>query len=146
VHTGGQAAGAARALGARAFTYGSDIAFAPGQLSPSSGEGRRLLAHELVHVVQQSGGAAGAETVHRDALDPANPHAWSFIGSPHRRTTWAADTYEGTLGQAPGASLELNQEIQQTGVPDTDDQKAEFRRRAETLVRLNALGYMYESS
>lgn len=44
---------AAVALGARAFTLGRDIAFAPGEWRPGSLEGRRLLAHELVHVVQQ---------------------------------------------------------------------------------------------
>ncbi len=52
VHTGNEAA----ALGAHAFTYGSDIYFAHGQYSPGSPHGQRLLAHELAHVVQQSSG------------------------------------------------------------------------------------------
>jgi hypothetical protein len=41
-------------IGARAFTYGRDIAFAPGEYSPETSAGRRLLAHELTHVVQQA--------------------------------------------------------------------------------------------
>ena len=53
VHTGGAAANAARAISARAYTLGSDIAFASGEFAPASTEGRRLLAHELVHVMQQ---------------------------------------------------------------------------------------------
>jgi hypothetical protein len=55
-HAGPGAADAARALNARAFTVGSDIAFASGQYRPDAPEGRRLLAHELAHVVQQGGG------------------------------------------------------------------------------------------
>lgn len=41
--------------GARAYTTGSDIHFGPGQYAPDSDAGRHLLAHELAHVVQQSG-------------------------------------------------------------------------------------------
>jgi len=55
IHTGGAADASARDIGARAYTLGSDIAFADGEYSPESGAGRRLLAHELVHVVQQGG-------------------------------------------------------------------------------------------
>jgi hypothetical protein len=57
IHTDSRAAEAAGALAARAFTIGSDVAFAPGEYRPHSHEGRRLLAHELAHVIQQSGGA-----------------------------------------------------------------------------------------
>ncbi len=54
IHTDARAAASARSLGARAYTVGSDVVFAEGRYSPQSGEGRRLLAHELTHVVQQS--------------------------------------------------------------------------------------------
>lgn len=57
VHTGAKAAAAARAIHARAYTLGQDIAFGAGQYVPQSPAGRRLLAHELVHVVQQDGRA-----------------------------------------------------------------------------------------
>jgi hypothetical protein len=57
VHTHPTASASARALGARAYTIGSDIAFAPGNYQPASGVGRELLAHELAHVAQQT--AAG---------------------------------------------------------------------------------------
>jgi hypothetical protein len=56
VHTDSRAAAAARSLGANAFTAGRDIVFAPNRYSPNSGTGKRLLAHELAHVVQQSQG------------------------------------------------------------------------------------------
>lgn len=53
IQTGARVAEAARALHARAFTIGSDIAFGEGEYQPESKDGRRLLAHELTHVVQQ---------------------------------------------------------------------------------------------
>jgi len=58
VHTGGSADALNRALGARAFTTGADVFFRSGEFSPSSPGGKRLLAHELAHVVQQGGSAA----------------------------------------------------------------------------------------
>ena len=59
VHADARAAASARAVHALAFTVGRDIVFAPGQYAPSSTEGRRLLAHELAHVVQQRGTTGG---------------------------------------------------------------------------------------
>ena len=56
VHTNALAGESARAVYARAYTVGGNIAFAEGQYSPSTAEGKRLLAHELTHVVQQGGG------------------------------------------------------------------------------------------
>ena len=56
VHTGGaQAAAAAQSINAQAFTLGHDIVIEPGRYNPDTNEGRRLLAHELVHVIQQNG-------------------------------------------------------------------------------------------
>lgn len=64
-HTGPEAAAAADAIGARAFTVGDDIFFAGGQFRPSSAQGQRLLAHELTHTVQQRPVAARAVRVQR---------------------------------------------------------------------------------
>jgi GH24 family phage-related lysozyme (muramidase) len=58
VHTESRAGDAARSVGARAFTVGENIVFAPGEFAPGSAGGRHLLAHELAHVVQQRGGVA----------------------------------------------------------------------------------------
>ncbi|WP_437295396.1 eCIS core domain-containing protein [Sorangium sp. So ce426] len=54
VHVGGDAASAARAVEARAYTTGRDIVFGAGEYAPATLEGQRLLAHELTHVVQQA--------------------------------------------------------------------------------------------
>lgn len=55
IHTGALAAKSAQTIQARAFTSGTDIIFNEGEYSPGTQEGRRLLAHELTHVVQQTG-------------------------------------------------------------------------------------------
>lgn len=55
IHNGPQADWAAASVQARAFTLGRDVVFAAGQHDPGSEGGKRLLAHELTHVVQQSG-------------------------------------------------------------------------------------------
>lgn len=47
----------AEQIGAQAFTYGEHIYFAPGKFNPSSMTGIRLIAHEIVHVLQQREGA-----------------------------------------------------------------------------------------
>jgi hypothetical protein len=56
VHTGPAAAESARQLGAESYTFGRQIVFAAGRYAPESNGGKRLLAHELTHVVQQGDG------------------------------------------------------------------------------------------
>lgn len=57
VHTGSASAEAAHAVGARAYTTGTDIHFAAGQYAPQDPFGLHLLAHEVAHTVQQQGAA-----------------------------------------------------------------------------------------
>ena len=54
IHTNSQAADSARSVNALAYTVGSNVVFNSGQYAPQSDQGRRLLAHELTHVVQQN--------------------------------------------------------------------------------------------
>lgn len=54
IHTNQQAAESAHEVRALAYTIGRDIVFGSGQFAPESVRGRRLIAHELVHVVQQN--------------------------------------------------------------------------------------------
>jgi hypothetical protein len=72
IHRDSGAAALARSVSARAFTVGSDIFFGPGEYEPTTRSGRELLAHELVHVVQQRGAPpSGPLTVSQpgDALE-----------------------------------------------------------------------------
>ena len=77
IHTGSASDRAAKMINARAFTLGTDIAFAEGEYRPSLSEGKRLLAHELTHPLQQP----------RPSLDPQ---------------TAAADKGEGRLNVTAG--------------------------------------------
>jgi hypothetical protein len=56
VHSGPQASRAAKAVRAQAFTLGRDIVFGQGRYAPETSSGRRLIAHELSHVLQQRNG------------------------------------------------------------------------------------------
>ncbi len=71
VHLGSAAEQSARDVNARAYTVGDRMAFAAGEFNPVTRAGRRLLAHELTHVVQQSG--AAANVVRRSDFDDEEP-------------------------------------------------------------------------
>jgi Domain of unknown function (DUF4157) len=77
VHDDGAAAASARTLNARAYTFGHNIVFGSGEFAPATSEGRRLLSHELTHVVQQGvaardvpGNALAQSTIRRDDKPP----------------------------------------------------------------------------
>lgn len=70
IHTGGDSAAAAHAVGARAYTIGQDIHFGAGQYDPSSAGGEHLLAHEVAHTVQQQGGTP----TRQNKLEVSSPH------------------------------------------------------------------------
>jgi uncharacterized protein DUF4157 len=85
IHADGGAAESARAINARAYTVGRDIAFGAGQYSPRTSEATRLLAHELTHVVHQAGGRDGAPGLQRKEegatkAAPSFPSSVTFRG------------------------------------------------------------------
>jgi hypothetical protein len=63
LHVDAQAAESARSVNALAYTVGRNVVFGAGQYDPHSMSGRRLLAHELSHVVQQGGGLATSPSI-----------------------------------------------------------------------------------
>jgi len=65
IHADSEAAAAARQLGAQAFTHGADLYFGTARYQPHSAGGRRLLAHELAHVVQQGEASSGRSAIQR---------------------------------------------------------------------------------
>ena len=84
IHTAPEAAALSHRLGARAFTVGSQIAFASGEYAPDTEPGRKLLAHELTHVVQSP------RAVHRkpDLIAPSgalSPSGLPFLGLPQAK-------------------------------------------------------------
>jgi hypothetical protein len=90
VHAGSKASRLARSINAKAFTVGNNIVFAPGKYGPESSSAKRLMAHELIHVVQQAGGSpqGGRQMVLRAPDDPpsapstttASPEVSSGLG------------------------------------------------------------------
>ncbi len=72
-------------IGAIAFTWGSQIHFAPGQYQPHTHQGQKLLAHELTHVVQQRQGrvrnplGAGVAVVQDRALEAEADRAGALL-------------------------------------------------------------------
>ncbi len=75
VHTDSAAESSSRSIQAHAFAAKNNIFFASGQFSPHTDTGRRLLAHELTHVVQQQSGSFSDQRVQRQsdnsATDPS---------------------------------------------------------------------------
>jgi hypothetical protein len=71
VHTGPDVDRAADALEARAFTVGTDVAIRRSEYRPGTRQGRRLLAHEVAHVIQQT--AAGTARIDRQ---PGKCRCW----------------------------------------------------------------------
>jgi len=71
VHSDHAANRSAEALNAQAYTLGNDVVFAAGKYAPGTRDGDRLLAHELSHVLQQTGGKPFDEKVRRASSIPA---------------------------------------------------------------------------
>jgi outer membrane protein OmpA-like peptidoglycan-associated protein len=90
LHTDGIAAHSASAVNALAYTVGNNIVFGRDRYRPDTAAGRRLLAHELVHTVQQRAEAAPSGGDLR--VDPATSAAEAEAGRLAATTpSWAAD-------------------------------------------------------
>ncbi len=84
VHTDSVAAKSAQSINALAYTTGNNIVFNSGQYAPDSDTGKRLMAHELTHVIQQGG---SVKPKIQKADKPAPPCALvSAVPSPERFT------------------------------------------------------------
>lgn len=100
VHTGGAASDSARAVGAHAYTVGSDVVFQ--RYDPSSTAGLTMLAHELTHVVQQRNGPV-------DGSDTGTGVRISDPGDRFERE--AASTAEAVMsGPAPQAPVQRQED------------------------------------
>jgi hypothetical protein len=105
IHTDGAAAASAHAIDARAFTVREHIFFRPGAFAPSSQGGRRLLAHELAHTLQQT---PDSPAIQRDseaaapAAGPAkDPLCASFdFGATQRLVSAQATAYQASKDTA----------------------------------------------
>jgi len=81
IHLDPQADEAARKMGTQAFTAGNHIYFADGYFTPGTPQGDRLLAHELLHVIQQDNGRTPAAAGKGPVSDPNEPLEQEAYGS-----------------------------------------------------------------
>jgi len=136
VHDGVEAANAAKAVGARAFTLGNHIVFGAGARTSGSAEGRATLAHELAHVVQHGGKPA---------------HKASTISSPADAGEREADAIAAKVRAAEPGLLPIRARISPSvlhrqsvhmasGRFVGDKEGAENNKREEVLGVLDKLG------
>jgi hypothetical protein len=90
VHASGRAAAAADAIDARAYTLGQDVVFGRDQYRPEDPSGRRLLAHELVHTLQQRG--TGVTRVIQRA-GPSEEGMSAPVAASSKSHSFKVDTY-----------------------------------------------------
>lgn len=95
IHSGPAAAAVSAQLQADAFTVGNDIFFNRGRYEPASREGLKLLAHELVHVVQQGAGTAAQRLVQRAKISYRALTWADFKATPPSGSSFAAETASG---------------------------------------------------
>ena len=162
VHTGAQADNLAKTIQAKAFTTGQDVFFRQGAYEPGSRGGQELIAHELTHVVQQSGGAVGRSpatsietplaTVVEKRLHPTVSQSTlqrvvhgSFIPASYAGATSHVDIsglWRAVLG-IPVPPLVLNSQILREnltlfgGVPDSNNSPVSTGNQAHHIVELN---------
>jgi GNAT superfamily N-acetyltransferase len=107
VHVGPEAS----SIGAVAFTWGTDIHFAPGQYSPHTPHGQFLLAHELTHVVQQRAGrvanpfGSGVAVVQDHALEAEADRMGRMAASSHPVKNGGSSAGAPPRGQHGGAVI-----------------------------------------
>ena len=93
IHADEQAVHLSANLAARAFTVGSDVYFSSGEYRPGTPEGRRLLAHELVHTLQQGKGRGTA--IQRKPCPTASCHGYlnTYCGAYAANAWWLPLAY-----------------------------------------------------
>jgi uncharacterized protein DUF4157 len=100
IHSDSRAAQAARSVNALAYTLGTNVVFGAGQYQPETNIGRRLLAHELTHVIQQS---ATAPRIQRESPEGGEspalvlPPEFTNLPLPRTFTFWINAFIPGNL-------------------------------------------------
>lgn len=125
VHTDSGAAESSEAINAKAYTIGQDLVFGAGAYSPASSEGKKLIAHELTHVVQQSGatGVSGElEISHPEdqserAAEDAAAQVMSASDGP---TSTAGNANSIHQSAAQGSTISTVSRQGDDDLPDTD--------------------------
>jgi hypothetical protein len=124
VHTGRASQDAAAAVRARAYTVGQDIHFGSGFYRPGSADGERLIAHELVHTVQQRGSRGGGLQPSLEVSAPGDHHEREADALASHITAGPARTARAGLAGGPTALpvTQIARTIQLTPLSDAEAQ------------------------
>jgi len=127
VHDNREAAAAADAIHATAYTVGSDIAFGAGSFNPATQKGRLLLAHELSHVAQQQGAQPAAQS---DSFSLSSP-----VDAAEREAAVAAESVLAGRRVALTAQPPAGQTLRDTGHYETKSITLDPAKIAEWKTR-----------
>ena len=134
VHTDSQADDSARSVNAHAYTVGSDVVFQRGGYDPSSDNGKRMLAHELTHVVQQrSGPVDGTPSAGGIKIsDPADRFEREAVANAEKAMSVPAPAAQ--LGASPPAvqRAEAPAEAEEENAEAEEAAQGSFVQRQET--------------
>jgi hypothetical protein len=131
VHTGAKAAESAKAVNAHAYTVANNVVFASGRYAPEANAGRELIAHELVHTIQQQGAVVSP------TLEISDPHESS--------ETEAERAAQSSIksGQAPRpqpSSIKLSRQTQHSDKQEEEKKKKEREEEIRRLTITNQRG------
>src|SRR5262245_10460614 len=140
IHDDSAAAASARSIHARAYTYGNQVVFGAGQFAPDQAAGRRLLAHELTHVLQQQSGRARISRAPGGTLPRFMRQAATDAGTTDAATAGAgvpdagaAPTDAGVPGGVPAPPAPTGPDACAT----TEEEERKTRFRGQSLSALN---------
>ncbi|MCO5947151.1 eCIS core domain-containing protein [Mucilaginibacter flavidus] len=120
IHADNEAAKMNRELNARAFTTGNDIYFNEGEYNPGSGKGKRLLAHELTHVVQQNSALQNGAIQRAGAGDVKLAEAKAAEAEAAEQLK-KRQFFDRIRAKSPTADAKLKAEVESTFAENTDD-------------------------
>ena len=119
IHTDSRAAEAAQALNAQAFTVGHHIVLGAGQYQPGTSVGNNLLAHELTHVIQQTGPLAGADRAQRALVKHR-------VTTPQVQGRWRLDQLRSNTGLEIAHTRGNGQVVHSSFGEDSDERGGVF--------------------
>jgi Domain of unknown function (DUF4157) len=147
VHTDAKAANSARAVNAIAYTVGRDIVFGTARYVPHTTQGRGLLAHELAHVIQQTGVVGPPLRIQkRTSTDPdletsASTKRAGDLGAENLATGTAKTGHPSGLRQpaltranVPALQRQSSQDCVAPSEVGTEDQAKKFGKLAEPII------------
>jgi hypothetical protein len=125
VHSGEPAAQSAKDVRAHAYTVGDDIVFAADRFAPATHDGRRLMAHELAHVVQQRGTAGhspqtGPHSGAPAALQRDDEHEKQSDEGPPKKVDYPPWSHSTPIDALPGDPLPAPYDTPRKSYTQTD--------------------------